>query len=344
MKIALDAAQVHARTKPTSCARRWRPSARSGNIEPLAGEDGRADGRARLRPRFRAALLRPDQGLRRIWLPRKPRGELRAPRLRVELAQVEISGGVRLRAAELAADGLLRAGPDRPRCAGAWRRGARGRCECSDWDCTEPLRSERTSALAPRPAPQARMGIASARPGRAPMSSARARPYRSVEELRTRGGVPVHAIQRLAAADAFRSMGLDRRAALWDSRALKQAPDLPLFAYAEARDEGVGSRAGAAPRDAALRACRERLPDHPPQPESAPDALPARALCGAEIRHRRPAQDDPRRQAPVDRRAGADPPAAGQRQGRGVHHPRGRDRESPTSSSGPTCSRSSARS
>src|SRR4051795_9832405 len=64
------------------------------------------------------------------------------------------------------------------------------------------------------------------------------RPYASVEELRSRGRVPVHAIQRLAAADAFRSMGLDRRAALWDSRALKQAPDLPLFTYAEARDEG----------------------------------------------------------------------------------------------------------
>jgi error-prone DNA polymerase len=67
------------------------------------------------------------------------------------------------------------------------------------------------------------------------------RPYATVEELRSRGGVPVHAIQRLAAADAFRSMGLDRRAALWDSRALKQAPDLPLFAYAETRDEGAES-------------------------------------------------------------------------------------------------------
>jgi error-prone DNA polymerase len=53
--------------------------------------------------------------------------------------------------------------------------------------------------------------------------------------------VPVHAIQRLAAADAFRSMGLDRRAALWDSRALKQAPDLPLFAFADERDEGAES-------------------------------------------------------------------------------------------------------
>jgi error-prone DNA polymerase len=68
------------------------------------------------------------------------------------------------------------------------------------------------------------------------------RPYASVEELRSRGGVPVHAIQRLAAADAFRSMGLDRRSALWDSRALRQAPDLPLFAYAEARDEGSESQ------------------------------------------------------------------------------------------------------
>jgi error-prone DNA polymerase len=66
-----------------------------------------------------------------------------------------------------------------------------------------------------------------------------ARPYSSVEQLRSRGRVPVHAIHRLAAADAFRSMGLDRRAALWDARALRQAPDLPLFAYAEARDEGV---------------------------------------------------------------------------------------------------------
>ncbi|MES2137530.1 MAG: error-prone DNA polymerase [Pseudomonadota bacterium] len=67
------------------------------------------------------------------------------------------------------------------------------------------------------------------------------RPYRTVEELRSHGSVPVHAIQRLAAADAFRSMKLDRRAALWDSRALKQAPDLPLFAYCEALDEGSES-------------------------------------------------------------------------------------------------------
>jgi len=65
------------------------------------------------------------------------------------------------------------------------------------------------------------------------------RPFASIEEMRARTGIPVHAIQRLSAADAFRSMGLDRRAALWDSRALRQAPDLPLFAHAHAREEGL---------------------------------------------------------------------------------------------------------
>src|SRR6185437_10034283 len=91
-----------------------------------AGEDGRANGGARLRSRFRAALLRPDQGFRRIWLSRKPRGELRAPRLRVELAEVAVPGGVRLCASELSADGLLCARTDRPRRARAWHRDARG--------------------------------------------------------------------------------------------------------------------------------------------------------------------------------------------------------------------------
>jgi len=63
-------------------------------------------------------------------------------------------------------------------------------------------------------------------------------PYASVEELQRRSGIGVAAIERLAGADAFRSMKLDRRAALWDMRALKGTPDLPLFAAADARDEG----------------------------------------------------------------------------------------------------------
>jgi error-prone DNA polymerase len=113
----------------------------------------------------------------------------------------------------------------------------------SDWDCTleGPQRShaggmERT-ALALRLGLRRVDGLH----GEAADRVVARRPYRTVEEVHSRGKVPVHAIQRLAAADAFRSMGLDRRAALWDSRALKQAPDLPLFAFAEAQDEGVES-------------------------------------------------------------------------------------------------------
>jgi error-prone DNA polymerase len=103
----------------------------------------------------------------------------------------------------------------------------------SEWDCTlEP--SPRLQGVTLRLGLRQIDGLRSADVERL----VAARPYASVEELRSRGQVPVHAIQRLAAADAFRSMALDRRAALWDSRALKQAPDLPLFAYAEARDEG----------------------------------------------------------------------------------------------------------
>jgi error-prone DNA polymerase len=62
--------------------------------------------------------------------------------------------------------------------------------------------------------------------------------FASVAQLQERAGLTPALIERLAAADAFRSMGLDRRQALWDARALKPAIDLPLFAAAQARDEG----------------------------------------------------------------------------------------------------------
>ena len=106
----------------------------------------------------------------------------------------------------------------------------------SDWDCTlEPLRlGEGYSSVALRLGLRQVDGLHREAADRVVAR----RPYASVEELGSRGRVPVHAIQRLAAADAFRSIGLDRRAALWDSRALKAAPDLPLFTYAEERDEG----------------------------------------------------------------------------------------------------------
>ncbi len=67
--------------------------------------------------------------------------------------------------------------------------------------------------------------------------AARDAPFRDLKELQERAGLTAPHVRRLAEADALRSMFLDRRQALWDAKALRDAPDLPLFQ--EARDEGV---------------------------------------------------------------------------------------------------------
>ena len=51
--------------------------------------------------------------------------------------------------------------------------------------------------------------------------AARLKPYRTVEEIRRRAGVRRATLVTLAEADAFRSLGLDRRQALWAVQALK---------------------------------------------------------------------------------------------------------------------------
>ncbi|HYD65644.1 error-prone DNA polymerase [Azospirillum sp.] len=58
---------------------------------------------------------------------------------------------------------------------------------------------------------------------------ARGAGYRDPHDVWRRARLPVAALERLARADAFRSMGLDRRAALWAVKALG-ADVLPLFA------------------------------------------------------------------------------------------------------------------
>jgi error-prone DNA polymerase len=52
-------------------------------------------------------------------------------------------------------------------------------------------------------------------------------------------GLPVPALAKLAAADCFRSFGLDRRAALWEVKALAKSRPLPLFAFAGTDDQGT---------------------------------------------------------------------------------------------------------
>jgi error-prone DNA polymerase len=69
--------------------------------------------------------------------------------------------------------------------------------------------------------------------------AARGTGYDSVRDLWLRSGLSRAAIERLADADAFRSLGLDRRDALWAARELsggKAEDRLPLFDVAELSD------------------------------------------------------------------------------------------------------------
>src|SRR3954451_2047963 len=61
------------------------------------------------------------------------------------------------------------------------------------------------------------------------------RPYTSITDLWRRAGVASAQLVRLARADAFGSLSLSRREALWAIKALRDDP-LPLFAAADARE------------------------------------------------------------------------------------------------------------
>ncbi|MBR0718316.1 error-prone DNA polymerase [Bradyrhizobium liaoningense] len=63
------------------------------------------------------------------------------------------------------------------------------------------------------------------------------RPFTSLEEFARDTGLPKRALILLADADAFRSLGLDRREALWQVRRLPDDVPLPLFEAATAREQ-----------------------------------------------------------------------------------------------------------
>ena len=138
-------------------------------------------------------------------------------------------------------------------------------------------------------------------------------------------GLGAAAIETLAAADAFGSMGLDRRGALWQARALAKAPALPLFEAAGGSAEGAEPPA-ALPAMAPGEQVVEGLPDAQALAPGASVLLPAGApdkagrACG---RGHRPL---PGRRARLRRRARARPPAPRQRQRRHLHDAGGRNR------------------
>jgi error-prone DNA polymerase len=67
--------------------------------------------------------------------------------------------------------------------------------------------------------------------------AARAGRFTSLEDFARDTGLPKRALILLADADAFRSIGLDRRAALWAVRRLPDDVPLPLFEIAAAREQ-----------------------------------------------------------------------------------------------------------
>lgn len=68
----------------------------------------------------------------------------------------------------------------------------------------------------------------------AALVAARNAGYAAPGDLWRRAGLGAGALEKLAQADAFRSLGLDRRQALWALKGLG-APELPLFAAAASR-------------------------------------------------------------------------------------------------------------
>ena len=107
----------------------------------------------------------------------------------------------------------------------------------SDWDNTLEPCADSTGGLALRLGFRQIKGV-SKETGEAIMAARAASPFASVEDLRARAGVTVIQLEKLAAADAFRSMGLDRRQALWQVKALPRTETLPLFAAAATREAG----------------------------------------------------------------------------------------------------------
>ena len=124
----------------------------------------------------------------------------------------------------------------------------------SDWDCTlEPLPVGGTGKLHHlhgemagdiRTRHAVRLGLRQIKSTReddvtGALMPRRGRGYDSVRDLWLRTGLHRAAIEHLADGDAFRSLGLDRRDALWAARgegALKAKDRLPLFDVAERAD------------------------------------------------------------------------------------------------------------
>ncbi len=109
----------------------------------------------------------------------------------------------------------------------------------SDWDCTlEPCDAKNEQGRV-----ALRLGLRQIKGLKEESAEAlvvargggKAARYKEVRELWRRSGLSARVLERLARADAYASLGLDRRAALWAVKGLDDTV-LPLFAHAEQRE------------------------------------------------------------------------------------------------------------
>ncbi|KLK91501.1 DNA polymerase [Microvirga vignae] len=106
----------------------------------------------------------------------------------------------------------------------------------SRWDCTlEPARNPRRFAV--RLGFRMVHGLANADGALIPIVRAE-QPFSSIEDLWRRAGLPVKSLRHLAEADAYGSLGVERRKALWTIEGLSNEV-MPLFAAADERDRTI---------------------------------------------------------------------------------------------------------
>jgi len=98
------------------------------------------------------------------------------------------------------------------------------------WDCTLERDPASTGGHAVRLGLRTVKGVGPEHMAR--LVAARAQGYDGPDAIRRRAGLGPGVLAALAAADAFRSVGLDRRAAEWAVKALDAAAPLPLFGAA----------------------------------------------------------------------------------------------------------------
>lgn len=98
----------------------------------------------------------------------------------------------------------------------------------SQWDCTLETLGAGRKLFAVRLGLRLASGLAE-RDGKRLVTARGGRPFASLPELADRAGIQAASLTYLVRADAFRSLGLNRREAAWAVKALRPDP-LPLFA------------------------------------------------------------------------------------------------------------------